>query len=260
MANAEPSRGHRPRIIRDESPASSGASSAQRVVIGRPGGEEVPAHAKFAKDASGAVVAERGEQGLAAELLASHLGGLVGALTPTVEAVELESVIEVRLSGGRLAAPGLAIASHTIDRATDVNNAAAIADIDPEELACIAVFHAWAEVSDRGHNLIRSGEHAYSIDHATAFGSAWAAVPPSAQFAPDGLIGPNLVGREDAIRSAADRLSRISGEQIEQAVEQLPREFVPSDEVRGWLVRNLKISRQQVIDAIARTYPAGKEA
>lgn len=220
----------------------------------------MPAHAKFAKAAGGAVVAERGEQGLAAELLASLVARLVSAPTPTVEAVDLEPNTEIRLSGGRLAAPGVAVASHTIDRATDVNNASAIADIDPSELAAIAVFHAWAEVSDRGHNLIRSASHAYSIDHATAFGSAWAAISPTPNFSPDALIGPNLVGHDDAIRTAANRLARVSDMDIEDAVAQIPRELVPSDELRKRLVQNLKSSRDQVVDAITKAYPASKGA
>jgi HipA-like kinase len=255
-----PATSQRSRIVRDEGTASSGgASSTQKVVVSRPDGTEYPAHAKFAKDVNGAVLAENGEHGLASELLTSVLGRLLGAPVPLVEVVEVPPDLPLRLRGDRRPAPGLAVASQTISAWTDVNAPDALADVPAEEVAAIAVLHAWAEVGDRGHNMIRSGTRVYSIDHATAFGSAWNALDPPGTFAPDAILSPVLQANPEALVDAGRRLARVTDKELDEAVSTLPETFVPSDEIRARIKRNLKMSRDAVSQAIEKAYAPTKE-
>ena len=246
----------RPTIVRDDGPATS---RAQRTVVQREDRSEFAAHVKFAKDKAGAVLAEYGERGLASELLAAKLAELVDAPTPRVEVVELKADGDVKLSGGQRPAPGLAVASHTIESATDVNASTALDGIDPKELVALAVFHAWCEVGDRGHNLLRSRGHAYSIDHSTAFGSAWDAAEPPGTFAPDVLLGPRITTHTSVLREAAKTLAAVTDEAIASAVDVVPREFVPSDDVRDRLKRNISKSRDLVSANVLKEYPESEE-
>ena len=224
------------------------------------GEEEWPAHAKFAKDVNGAVVAENGERGLASELLASKCADLIGAPVPQVEVIELTADMDVVLRGGRHAAPGLAVGSRTIDPYTDVNNGDSLADAPASDVAGIAVFHAWVEASDRGHNLIRSGQRAYSVDHATAFGSAWAGTEPQGTFAPDQLLQPEVAKHPDEMYAAAQRLSQVTDDSVDAIVGGMPGQFVVPHEARDRLKAMLKKSRNLVSDAVKKAYPQKKGA
>lgn len=249
-----------PQIVRDEGPASSGGASNTQKVIVASDGKEWPSHAKFAKDQNGAVVAENGERGLASELLASKCADLIKAPVPTVDVVELDSGMDVVLRGGRHAAPGVAIASRTIDPYTDVNGGDSLADAPAADIAGMAVLHAWIEASDRGHNMIRSAQRAFSIDHATAFGSAWAGTEPQGIFAPDSLLQPEISKHPGEMHEAADRLAKVSDAQIDAVVAAIPAEFVVPPEVRERLKAMLKKSRDLVSEALKKAYPEKKGA
>jgi hypothetical protein len=259
LQDAEPPPARRA-IVRDEGPGPGGASTTQKVVIAGEDGLEVPAYAKFGRDTAGGIIAENGERGLASELLTAELAVVIGASTPLVEAIDYAAPADVTLSAGRKPAYGVAVASHTIQPAIDVNASDALKGVPKEELACIAVLHSWAEVSDRGHNLIRSHDRAFSIDHATAFASAWNAVDPPGTFALDGLLGPVLAGEDTVIRAAADRLEGVADVVIDQIVDQVPRELVPSDDIRNRLKSNLKLSRDRVVAAVRLSYPGGAQS
>jgi len=246
-----------PRIIRDEGSAASTASKPQRVLVSHPDGREVPAIAKFAKDERGAPLAEYGERGAASEILASSLAELISAPVPKTEAVELPAELNLVTAAGK-PAPGVAAASTFIDGAIDVNASDMVREAPKDDVARIAVFHAWIEAGDRGHNLIRSGRMVYSIDHATAFGSSWDATMPTGNFAPDGLLAPHLDA--DALRAAAAALSGVSDGDIDAAVDRLPVALVGSADVRTRLKENLRRSRDLVSKTISDAYPSDKGA
>jgi len=223
--------------------------------VRRPDGTEYSAHAKFAKDVLGAIIAERGEQGLAAELIASRLATLLGAPVPEVDVVSIPAEVDIRLRDDRRPSKDMpAIASHTVDKWTDVNAADAVEDAPVEDLAAISALHSWIEAGDRGHNMIRSEGRAYAIDHATALASAWSGIDPPGSLVPDSLTTARLTANAKAMRAAAEKLAQVPDDAIDRVVNEVPGEWVPSADVRNRLKANLKTSRDAVAKEIERTY------
>lgn len=214
----------RGRIIRDDGPASTGgASKTQRVGVRRSDGTEYPAHAKFAKDVPGAIIAERGEQGLAAELIASRLATLLGAPVPQVDVVTIAAEVDIRLRDDRRPCRDIpAIASHTVDKWTDVNAADAVEDVPVDDLAAISALHSWIEAGDRGHNMIRSEGRAYAIDHPTALASAWSGTDPPGALVSDALTAARLAANPKAMLAAAEKLRHVPDDAIDRVVDEVP--------------------------------------
>jgi hypothetical protein len=238
-------------IIEDRGPATSGgASKTQRVLVRSSDGTEWDAHAKFAQDTSGQILAENGAHGLAAELLASRLGQRLSASVPPAEPVMLAPGVVIRLRNGETPAPGLALAAHSIDLAVDVTPGTLPADVDPKILAGIAALHSVVEARDRGHNLVISHGRPYSVDHATAFGPAWDLKDSSGSLMLDPLIEPILSKHPTELRAAGRGLGKLSDADIDELVGELPRDWVPSDEQRDRLSRNVKDQRDRVIDGL----------
>jgi HipA-like protein len=246
-------RGH---IVQDDGPASSGgASSTQRVKVRRPDGTEYAAHAKFAKDTLGAIIAERGEEGLAAEFVASRLAGLLGAPVPETDVVMIAAEVDVCLRNDRRPDKALpAIASHTIDPWTDVNAPDTVEDAPLDDLAAISALHSWVEAGDRGHNMIRAAGRAYAIDHPTALGSTWSGTNPPGTLVVDGLTQARLAANPKAMVAAAAKLRQVPNDAIDGVVDAIPAEWVPSADVRSRLKANLKASRDAVARAIGEAY------
>jgi hypothetical protein len=238
-------------IIEDRGSATSGgASRTQRVLVRGADGMEWEAYAKFAQDNNGQVLAENGAHGLAAELLASRLGESLAANVPAAEPVMLKPGLPVRLRNGETPAPGLAFASHSIEEAVDVTPGALPSDVDPRAVADLAALHSLVEAQDRGHNLVISHGRVYSVDHATAFASSWNLTDCSGQLVLDSLLEPTLAKNPAELRAAGNRLRSLSNADIDNIVSALPREWVPSDELRDRLSRNVKDQRIRIGDAL----------
>lgn len=244
----------RGRIIRDDGPASSGgASRTQRVLVKRSDGTEYKAHAKFARDRAGAIIAEGGEQGLAAELLASRLGSALSAPVPRAEVVDVPADIDIRLRDDRRPSPDLpAVALETIEPWVDANAAEALDGTSHADLAHIAALHGLVEAQDRSHNMIRSGDRAYAVDHATALSSAWSGTEGRGVLLADDIALKATMPA--AMKAAGEALAALSDESIDDAVDDLPRELVPSDDVRQRLKANLKTNRSTVVNQIKKEY------
>jgi len=210
-----------------------------------PDGEEIPAHAKFAKTTTGTDAAEQGTRGLASELLAALLGKAMGASVPTTEVIELTEQMKIVLRNNEVPESGLAVASHTIDPAIDVPNPDALNGVPIEELARISALESWTEMGDRSHNMIRSGNTAYSIDHASGFGSSWAGIVPPSQLVVNTLTQDRLAADPAARASAADALARVTDEQIDSIVDQVPEAWLGKSQKERFKI-NLKASRDNV--------------
>jgi len=218
------------------------------VQVTRVDGTTYEAHAKFAEKA------ENGNRGLASELLASLLAGLVRANVPRAEVVELPPGQLIALGDGSHPAVGLAVACETIDPWVDINAAGAILDVSVDDLALLSVVQCWTEVQDRGHNMIRSRDKVYAIDFASAFGSIWtgsAAVPPLVE---DSLIQNRLAAAPLAMRAAADCLESVSNDAIDQAVAEVPNEWMDPSQ-KGAFCARLKTTRQSVAERLRSKYP-----
>jgi hypothetical protein len=226
----------------------------QKVTIRQPNGEEYKAHAKFAIDVEGTNVAEHGTRGLASELLASGLAAALGAPVPAVEVVELPPELPVSLRGGRRPAPGLAVASKTVEPWVDVNAADTLSAVPEEELALISALHGWIEASDRGHNMVLSNGRAYSIDHVTAFASTWSGGAGSGQIPDDQLMRDRLAAATAALRAAADRLEAVTDIDIDSAIDSVPSTWM-ADEVKSRFNQNLKYGRAAVAESIRQSHP-----
>ena len=200
--------------------STGGASNAQRVQVTRPDGSTYEAHAKFAE------AAENGRRGLAAEFIASRLAELLGANVPRAEAVELRDEPVIKLRNGVTPAPGLAFASETITPWIDVNAADAITDVPLDQLALLSVHESWTEVSDRGHNMIRSHSQVYAIDFASAFNPAWSGATGAPNLVDDGLLRDRLIVEHNAMRTAADRLCGVTDAAIDGAVNDIPADWL----------------------------------
>jgi hypothetical protein len=237
----------RPYISGDYGPAS-GASKAQMVQITCPDGTGYKAHAKFAQ------AAEYGTRGLASEVLASRLGGLIGARVPAVAVVDLPEGQEIKLGDGSRPAPGLAAASETIEPWVDVNGPEAVQDIPPDDLALLSTIESWTEVGDRGHNMIRSRDRVYSIDYVSAFQSSWSATQPPGVLADDPLLRDRLAGETAAMRAAANKLDAVTDDDIDRAVAELPNAWM-DDDTKARFRANLKDARQLVAAQIRVKYP-----
>jgi hypothetical protein len=244
-----------PQIFRDDGPAiSGGASKTQQVGVRNAEGREYKAHAKFAKDTAGGQVAENAELGLVAELLASQLAKLLGANAPQGEVVDLPDGTEIKLRDGpdgRNAAPGKAFAAPTFEGATDVNSAEMVKNCDPDEVALLYAFQSWIEVQDRGHNLFKAGEKIYSVDHATAFQTAFQATAHSGNVVSEPLVADALSARPGAVGRAADRLRSIPDSSVDAIVDGMPRDWLSGDETRTKLKENLKHQRDAVADKLS---------
>ena len=236
-----PEPGEYAEIIEDRGPASSGgASKTQRVLVRNPDGSEWEGYAKFAQDVNGQVLAEHGARGLASELLAARLGQALGANVPEVEPVLLRPGVPIRLQNGEVPAAGLAAVSHAVDPAVDVTPGSMPPDVSPQEVAALAALHSLIEAQDRGHNLVMNNASPYSVDHATAFASAWNLTDSPGQVVADTLLEPTLQQNPEAVRNAADLPGKLADADVERIVDEVPREWVPADEQRERLARNIK--------------------
>lgn len=217
---SQPSLVTRPYISADRGPASSGgASQTQMVQITCADGTTYEAHAKFAERA------ENGKRGLASELLVSALADLIGAYVPSLHVVDLPEGQVIKLRDGSCPAPGLAAASETIEPWIDVNAPDVLAGVPVENLAMLSVLQCWTESGDRGHNMIKSHDRAFSIDHVSAFNSLWSGTVQTA-LVDDSLLHDRLAGEIAAMRMAIDLLANVRDRDIDAAVGGVPDEWM----------------------------------
>jgi hypothetical protein len=239
-----------PEIVRDEGPANSGgASKTQRVVIRRLNGTEQAVHAKFAKTTAGQDAAEGGYRGLASELLAGLLAEAMGASAPRTEIVLLPDDMDITLRDGSKAAPGKAVASHTVESSVDVPSADAIQDVPIEDVARISALESWTEMGDRNHNMIKSGHKPYSIDHASGFASSWQGADPPGNLVTNELTRERLAGDSSARAGAGEALAAVPDEAIDSAVDAIPSEWMDLAE-KTRFKKNLKKSRDAVANKL----------
>jgi hypothetical protein len=218
------------------------------VQVTRPDGSTYEAHAKFAD------AAENGIRGLASELLASLLAGLINANVPPAEVVELQPGQVVTLRDGVNPAAGLAVAMQTIESWVDVNAADAILDVSVDTLALLSAVQSWTEVGDRGHNMIRSRDRVYSVDFASAFGSAWVGGTAAPTLVEDLLLRDRLAADPVAMRNAADSLEIVSDDAIDEAVGKVPDQWMDPVHKSRFCAR-LKTTRQSVAEQLRAKYP-----
>jgi hypothetical protein len=236
-------------ISADRGPASSGgASRTQTVQVTRLDGGTYEAHVKFAE------AVENGKRGLASELLATLLAGLINANVPPAEVVELQPGQVVTLRDGLNPAAGLAVAMQTIEPWVDVNAPDAILDISADALALISAVQSWTEVGDRGHNMIRSRDQVYSVDFASAFGAAWAGGTNAPSLVEDLLLRDRLASVPHAMKAAADALDFVGDDAIDQAVEKVPEDWMNAGQKTMFCAR-LKTTRHSVAEQIRAKYP-----
>jgi hypothetical protein len=217
------------------------------VTITCPDGRVYHAHAKFAEGA------ENGVRGLASEFLASRLAQLLDARVPPVAVVDLPAGQEIKMRDGIIPTSGLVAASETMEFAVDVNGAEALEDIATRDLALLAVLESWTEVSDRGHNMIRSKGRAYAVDFASAFQTCWSGAQPPGALADDPFIRDRLASEPQAMLEAADRLHEVADGDIDGAVDAVPEAWMASA-TKQHFKHGLKLCRERVVENIRGRY------
>lgn len=144
--------------------------------------------------------------------------------------------------------PGFAVASREVV-ATDVKSPDELLTVPDANIAAITALQLWTQVSDRGHNMMLAGTTAVSVDHATAFGGAWAGTLGPDPAPADQLIQGRLDRDPSLYMLAAASLGQVPEESIASLIRSVPSCCWPAPPVasRQVFMSCLMSRRQRVV-------------